>query len=97
MVCAVTAEFVCNNGKRDELVELLSVMVPETRKKDGAIMIEICIDQDDPDRIVLLEKWNSRANHEAYVAYRKERGDIDKIMNLLATPPKFIWLDLLES
>ena len=96
MVCAVTAEFVAREGKREQLVDLLGEMIPETRKKDGAISIDICTDQDNPNRIVLLEQWNSRANHEDYVAYRKERGDIDTIMKLLATPPKFIWLDLLE-
>tara|TARA_B100001559_G_C15885499_1_gene342772 strand:+ start:164 stop:472 length:309 start_codon:yes stop_codon:yes gene_type:complete len=96
MVCAVTAEFISSEGKRDQLIALLGEMVPETRKKEGAISIEICIDQDNLNRIVILERWNSRADHEAYVAYRKERGDIDIIAKLLATPPKFIWLDLIE-
>ncbi|MGY8998508.1 MAG: putative quinol monooxygenase [Rhodospirillales bacterium] len=96
MVCAVTAEFVCRDGLGKELLSLLSEMIPETRKKEGAISIDMCTDQDNPDRIVLIERWNSRANHEAYVAYRKERGDIDTITTMLIAPPKFIWLDLVD-
>jgi quinol monooxygenase YgiN len=97
MVCTVTAEFVCIDGVGGKLIELLSQMIPETLQKKGAISIDMCVDQDNPDRIVLIERWQNRANHEAYVAYRKKRGDIDTIMEMLVTPPKFIWLDLIAA
>ena len=97
MVCVVTAEFTGKDGAGPALLECLSEMVPETRKKEGAISIDICVDQDNSDRIVLVERWDSRSHHENYVAYRKERGDIDKIMTMLSSPPKFIWSDLMDA
>lgn len=97
MVCVVTAEFICKDGAGPQLIKCISEMVPETRQKKGAISIEICIDQDNSDRIVLVERWDNRSDHENYVAYRKERGDIDNIMTMLSSPPKFIWLDLLNT
>ena len=48
-------------------------------------------------KIVLVERWDTRKHHENYVAYRKEKGDIDKIMPMLSTPPKFIWADLVDA
>ena len=97
MVCVVTAEFTGKKGAGADLLECLCEMVPETRKKDGAISIDICIDQDNPDKIVLVERWDTRTHHENYVAYRKEKGDIEKIMTMLSTPPKFIWADLVDA
>ena len=97
MVCVVTAEFTGKDGAGRALLECLSEMVPETRKKEGAISIDVCVDQDNSDRIVLVERWDSRFHHENYVAYRKERGDIDKIMTMLSSPPKFIWSDLMDA
>jgi quinol monooxygenase YgiN len=95
MVCAVTAEFVCIDGLGGKLIELLSQMIPETLRKKGAISIEMCVDQDNPDRVVLIQRWQNRTDHETYVAYRKESGDIDTIAEMLISPPKFIWLDII--
>ena len=97
MVCIVIAEFTGKDGAGPALLECLSEMVPETRKKEGAISIDICVDQDNSDRIVLVERWDSRSHHERYVAYRQERGDIDKIMTMLSGPPQFIWSDLMDA
>ena len=97
MVCVVIAEFKGRDGAGPALLKCLSEMVPETRKKEGAISIDICIDQDNSDRIVLVERWDSRSHHENSVAYRKKRGDIDKINTMLSSPPKFIWSDLIDS
>ena len=97
MVCIVTAEFCGKVGAGHSLLACLSEMIPETRKKNGAISIDICVDQDNSDRVVLVERWDSRSHHENYVAYRKKRGDIDKIMTMLSAPPKFIWSDLIDA
>ncbi|GIR37137.1 MAG: hypothetical protein CM15mP49_25220 [Actinomycetota bacterium] len=32
------------------------------------------MDQDNPDRIILWEKWETRENYEAYLAWRTETG-----------------------
>jgi len=97
MVCIVIAEFTGKDSAGPALLECLSKMVRETRKKEGAISIDICVDQDNSDRIVLVERWDSRSHHERYVAYRQERGDIDKIMTMLSGPPQFIWSDLMDA
>ena len=96
MVCVIIAEFQGKEGSGSALLKCLSDMVPETRKVKGAINIDVCVDQDNLDRIIIAQRWNSRSNHENYVAYREELGDIDKISTMLSAPPKFIWLDLID-
>ena len=44
MVCIVIAKFTGKDGAGPALLECLSEMVPETRKKEGAISIDICVD-----------------------------------------------------
>lgn len=58
----------------------------------GCEGIETYTDQDNPDRVVLWEKWAARSNHEAYMAWRTETGMMDIIGPLVAGPPRFMYL-----
>lgn len=59
-------------GKRDELVALLQGALPDTRTFDGCSGIELQIDQDDPDRLVIIGRWETRDHHGAYRQWRAE-------------------------
>ena len=67
-------EFPCNSGKGPELLEILSAALVDTRAFEGCESIEVYSDQENPDLIVLWEKWATRGNYDTYLAWRMETG-----------------------
>ena len=77
----------------DELVATFDAILPDTRNYEGCIEVKVLANQDDPANIVLLEKWKTRADYEAYVAWRAEQGTLESLGALLASPPSIRYLD----
>ena len=75
----------------DSLPALLEALA-DTRAFEGNISIETYLDQDNPDRIILWEKWGTRENYEAYLAWRMETGMMEMIGPFLDGDPEFIHL-----
>ena len=92
----VHALFPCQAGKG---VELLAILRSEqgltaTRAFEGCESIEAYTDPDNPDNIVLWEKFATRADHETYLAWRIETGLLDALASILASDPEFTYLDI---
>ena len=66
------------------LLESLS----ETRAFEGCESVETYVDQDDPDRVYLWEKWETRENYEQYIAWRIESGMLEALAPILVKPMK---------
>ena len=58
-----------------------------TREFDGCNWITIHTDQDDPNHLLVLGNWDSRAHHERYLAWRSESGHIKTIMGWIDGTP----------
>jgi quinol monooxygenase YgiN len=78
-------EFPCNPGQGKGLLETLSAALVDTRAFEGCESIEVYADNEDPDRIVLWEKWAERANYDAYLAWRMETGLMDVLAPFMDT------------
>ena len=64
----------------------------DTRSFPGFVDLSIHFHADDPNRILFLEEWKSRADYEAYVAFRTETGMMDVMAAMLVQPPRIdIW------
>ena len=92
----VHALFPCQAGKG---VELLAILRSEqgltaTRAFEGCESIEAYTDVDNPDNIVLWEKFATRADHEAYLAWRIETGLLDALASILASDLEVTYLDI---
>ena len=92
----VHALFPCQAGKG---VELLAILRSEQgltapRAFEGCESIEAYTDTDNPDNIVLWEKFATRADHETYLAWRIETGLLDALASILASDPEFTYLDI---
>jgi quinol monooxygenase YgiN len=92
----VHALFPCQAGKG---VELLAILRSEqgltaTRAFEGCESIEAYTDADNPDNIVLWEKFATRADHEAYLAWRIETGLLDALASILASDLEVTYLDI---
>jgi len=96
MTVAVTLELRCQAGKGGELAAALKSMLPDTRLRQGAQRIEMVVDQDDADHIVIYENWDTKEDHQAYMAWRQERGDLDALGNFVAAPPTITYFDIAD-
>lgn len=85
-------EFTCKEGKGAEFLAALLPALAETRAYEGCESVETYTDADNPDLIVLWEKWAKRENQEAYLNWRVETGMIDMIGPFMAAPPSFVHL-----
>ncbi len=74
--------------RMEEYVGTYSSMLPDTRAFDGCEQVAVYQNEDDPTDVVLLERWASREQHERYEAWRRDRGDIERLQRLLMEPPR---------
>lgn len=65
----VVATLTTRPGGADALREAAAACVAETRKEDGCIGYELFQSLDDPDKLVFVEKWETR---EALTAHSKQ-------------------------
>ena len=87
------AYFPCREGMGEILLPAVLEGLSDTRAFEGNISINTFVDQDNPDRIVLWEKWETRENYEAYLAWRTETGMFEGLEPFLTGPPEFIHLE----
>jgi quinol monooxygenase YgiN len=82
----------CNKGAGPEFLSVLLPSLAETRAYNGCELVETYVDSDDPDRIVLWERWAARSNQEAYMHWRVETGMVEAVGGFLAEPPSVMHL-----
>ncbi len=87
--------FSCQAGKGADFLALMESDqgLVATRAFEGCESVEVYTDVDNPDTIVLWEKFATRANHEAYLAWRIETGMIDMLGSILASDLQVTYLD----
>jgi quinol monooxygenase YgiN len=96
MTVTVYMELNAKEDKAGELKALLESLLPETRASKGCREITVHEDMDKATRIVMLETWDRRADHEAYMAWRAKRGDSATVRTLYSEPPTCRYLGTLD-
>ena len=59
----------------------------KTRAFDGALVIDVLVDEDDEAHWIIYEVWDTVEHDEAYRAFRAGDGKITDLPPLLAAPP----------
>ena len=93
MAATIILEVKIKPGSGDETIALFKELLPDTRKYDGCISIDVYRNQEDPEVIVLVEQWEQRPKHEAYLNWRTETGAMAALGKLAAEPPNIRYLD----
>jgi len=93
----VSLAFHCKAGQGEALLTVFTVALVETRAFEGCRQVEAYVSQDDPDLIVLLEDWESRAHYEKYLSWRLDNGLMDVLEPILASPLEMRYLDLTSA
>jgi quinol monooxygenase YgiN len=97
MSIVTVLEIPAREGKVEELKALLKQNLGDTRARQGCESVTVHQDQADANTIVLIERWASRADDEAYRAWRAGPGAIDGIGALVAGPPSMRYFDDVDA
>lgn len=75
-------------GKFRTVKTAMQQTLPDTRAFAGFLGIWACADERE-NEILVYERWLDLESQQAYMAWRRERGDLDRMAPLLAAPPRF--------
>ena len=95
----VCAKFSFKEGKLSEFMEMMQnpeTGLSVTKSSEGYINIDVYVDEDNPDVLILDQKWKSKENHQAYVQMRKDTGLFDKLTEMLVVEPEIIYIKALS-
>ena len=93
MAVTVILELSVKPENRNDVVEAIKGALPVTRAFDGCIKIISLTNQDDTNTIVLIEEWDTRGHHAAYMKFRTESGFIEAMVGMLTGEPKVTYLE----
>ena len=81
-----TLELKVDPAKTAEFLSFMKVAAVDTRNFKGCQYFAILVDESDAGRVLFYEIWDSKADHEAYRAWRTETNFADKLAPYLAGP-----------
>ena len=91
----VCATFKFKDGKKQDFLDILNR--PEglevTREGEGCSSISVFESEEDPNLLVIWQKWESKTNHESYLEMRKSTGLFNQVMEMLNEPFEVLHLD----
>ena len=81
---------------KPEVVDAFCAGLPEsikdTQQRPGFRSIQVVRNQEDPNHLLFVESWESEQDYHDYIAWRTERGDMDRMPDMLASAPKLdVW------
>ncbi|MCO4747937.1 MAG: antibiotic biosynthesis monooxygenase [Proteobacteria bacterium] len=83
--------------KRDEFAQMMGGVLPDTRAYEGCLGVDLWLPEDNDSNVLFFERWATRANQEAYFAWRIETGLMDALAPFLAGEPVVTWMDVKHS
>lgn len=86
VVVILTAK--AKEGQYETLVSTFKAILPDTAARDGAELIRAAADPGD-QAVKVYEVWDRIESQKAYIQWRAERGDLDKLGAMLREPPVF--------
>jgi quinol monooxygenase YgiN len=95
----VCAKFTFKEGKLSEFMEMMQnpeTGLSVTKSSEGYINIDVFVDEDNPDVLILDQKWKSKENHQEYVQMRKDTGLFDKLTDMLVVEPEIRYIKALS-
>ncbi len=71
----------------EKSMETLHDVLDGTRAFPGSAGVEVLVDVEDPNRVVVIERWESLEDDEAYRSWRAGEGKT-RLGSLLSTPAR---------
>lgn len=71
-------------------------VIPTTRLASGINYSWTVRDENNPNRFLLIQQWNSVNQQQAYIAWREERGNLAELRALLTEDPVVRYLSPID-
>ena len=97
MSILVLLELEAAPGAADKMIEVLRSSLGDTRARQGCESVTVHRDHDRPNTILLVERWTTRADDDAYRAWRAGDGAIPDIVPLVGGPPSIRYFDDVDA
>ena len=88
MSVLVLLEMNAKSGSAADIKNFMRNELHHTRGFDGRNSITVHSNQEDSNNMMIVEDRDSRQHYEKYLAWRTERGDIEKLMGWLGGEPR---------
>jgi quinol monooxygenase YgiN len=93
----VTLELEAVEGKAEEMLAILRKTLVDTRARQGCEGVTVHQEHDRPTTILLVERWATRADDDAYRAWRAGEGATPEIVPLIAAAPRVRYFDDVDA
>ena len=80
MSVLILLEFTAKPANAGDITSYMKDELHYTRGSDGCNSVTVHKNQDDPNNMVIVEDWDSRQQYDKYLAWRRDRGDLEKLM-----------------
>lgn len=87
MTTTVLLEVQLRNDVSAETVQTaIRETLAQTQARQGCESLEVLVDDADPTRLVVVERWTTTADHDAYAAWRTTPEGASALGAVLAAP-----------
>lgn len=97
MSILVLLELEAVDGKADAMIDVLRRTLGDTRARPGCESVTVHRANDRPNTVVLVERWATRADDDAYRAWRAGEGAVPEMGPLVAGPPTIRYYDDVDA
>ncbi len=97
MAITVIIEFFLQPDRAADVLEGMKQMLPETRVYEGCRSVDVLRDDADPAHVVLIERWEQKADQQRYMTWRQETGAMDGVVAVSSAPPKVTFFEELPE
>ena len=81
----------------DSVAGIVHDTLEVTRARPGCLGVDVTVDVDDPTHFVVVEKWATLADDDAYRAFRATPEGASDLGSVLAGPPTLTRAELREE
>jgi quinol monooxygenase YgiN len=75
-----------SDASPEQVASTVRETLAQTRQHHGCESLEVLVDDADPTHLVVLERWTTTADHDAYAAWRGTPEGASPLGQVLAAP-----------
>lgn len=94
---SITFEMQVKPDLLSAFLEGLPGLVRESSQFPGFRSMRVVQHKDDPTRLLLIECWESQDAYDRYIAWRTERGDMERLADVVLSTKVEVWPTLITQ
>jgi quinol monooxygenase YgiN len=84
------------SGSLDQMTAFMRDNLGDTRAFDGCKSLMVQSNVDEPNNLIIVQQWQSRAHYDKYLGWRTESGGMGTMKSMLAGAPSVRYYDMVD-